>query len=317
MIPDRNLILVHHPGYQAAEDWEEIAAYVREIDPQIAVFTANNRHSEVALRKQAQHLPTLVFSPVRLRRFRPRRGKVYQGRRIPKLEQLRRMALAGIAAPKAALLTPDLVLDPAEWGEYVVVKPPAGSGPRSPKLMRTSRVRYVPPSEFPEGHPGRKGPMIVQRWIDTGGLLTHYRVLTLFGEPLYAICERRRAPSDDSSRMPGETDEISVASQDIDFDHGEFIFTEEADVLATARAMFRSMPEVALQACDLIREAGTGQLYALEINPGGNTWHFSSHHLAEWRARLGADFERRRRTQFNAFFTAARVLAERTRAEAE
>ena len=72
-----------------------------------------------------------------------------------------------------------------------------------------------------------------------------------------------------------------------------------------------------LKGCDVLRDARTGRVYVLEVNPGGNTWHFSSALLAAHRANNGVEFEAERRSQFDAFSTAAHVLLERTRAEAE
>ena len=46
--------------------------------------------------------------------------------------------------------------------------------------------------------------------------------------------------------------------------------TREPDILALAAAAYEAMPEGALQACDILR-AKTGELYLLEVNPGGNT----------------------------------------------
>lgn len=66
-----------------------------------------------------------------------------------------------------------------------------------------------------------------------------------------------------------------------------------------------------------IRDAMTGALYVLEVNAGGNTWHLSSDQLAQIREANGPEFERRRLEQFDAPRTAARVLAETTRAEAK
>ena len=82
-------------------------------------------------------------------------------------------------------------------------------------------------------------------------------------------------------------------------------------MLAIARLAHAAIPEVPLKGCDIIRDAGSGRLYVLEVNPGGNTWHFSSRFLAGIRARNGPDFEAQRIRQFEAFRTAARVLAER------
>jgi hypothetical protein len=74
------------------------------------------------------------------------------------------------------------------------------------------------------------------------------------------------------------------------------------------------MPEVALQACDIVRETVTGRLYLLEVNPGGGTWMFSSESCANYKQSLGiSDLT----TEFDAFRTIARVLVERTRAEAQ
>ena len=43
-----------------------------------------------------------------------------------------------------------------------------------------------------------------------------------------------------------------------------------------AATTYRAIPEVAFQAIDVRREKSTRRLYCLEINPGGNTWNFSS-----------------------------------------
>src|SRR2546423_1842840 len=89
------------------------------------------------------------------------------------------------------------------------------------------------------------------------------------------------------------------------------------DVLATARAAHAAIPDVPPKGCDIIRKAATGRLCVLEVNPGGNTWHFSSRFLADRRATNGVAFESQRLHQFDAFRTAARVLVERVRLEAE
>ena len=72
------------------------------------------------------------------------------------------------------------------------------------------------------------------------------------------------------------------------------------------------MPDVALQACDILRDKA-GDHYLLEINPGGGTWAFSSNLAQTYREMLGtSDLA----AEFDAFRTCARILIERTRAEA-
>ncbi len=250
--------------------------------------------------------------------FKPRRGKVYQGLAIPKIEEIARLTAAGVSVPRTAILTPNLRLDEADWGEFVVVKPTdiaTSSHGRGFQLMRTRRVRFIPPQEYPADHPGRLGPMMVQQFIDTGEELTTYRVLTFFGTPLYAQLNRGgrqafRRDADDAA-----IERLSVALQANDARHAELI--ADPEILALAKAAHEALPEIPLKGCDILKDASTGRLYVIELNAGGNTWHFSSGYSASFREQYGAEFELRRRAQFDAMRTTARILAERTNAEAE
>jgi len=90
--------------------------------------------------------------------------------------------------------------------------------------------------------------------------------------------------------------------------------SEEGDVLALANAAWKAIPEVPFHGCDIVRDEATGELYVLEINPGGNTWVFSRENTPQVVAELGG-FDLKQ--QFNAFETIADALVERTRLEAE
>jgi hypothetical protein len=93
---------------------------------------------------------------------------------------------------------------------------------------------------------------------------------------------------------------------------------DDADVLELARQTHSALPEAPLQGVDIIREAGSGKLFVLEANPGGNTWTFSKGKMRTRQATLQTALGVERLTdQFDAFTTAAKVLIERTRAEAE
>jgi hypothetical protein len=78
------------------------------------------------------------------------------------------------------------------------------------------------------------------------------------------------------------------------------------------------MPAIPLQGVDIIREAATGRLFVLEINAGGNTWHFSSKRMEERRKSHPETYLTReeRIAQFGAWDVAARVLIERARQQA-
>jgi hypothetical protein len=316
MTPERHLILVHTPGYQDVADFHDIARKVRERAPDIEVFIASNTIASSVTRRQAVKLPTLIFSPGNLLEFRPMRGKVYAGSPIPKLEQIARFKAAGLPVPASVEITPKAVLPEEVFGSLVVVKPgfSEASHGHHITLMRREAVRFRPREAYPEDHPGRYGPMFAQRFVDTGPLVSHHRVLTLFGEPLLAFKTAATAarPSLDAPDDVLATIAVKARRRDGPIAREP---TTDADILALAQRAYAALPEIALQGIDIIREAGSGKLIVLEANPGGNTWIFSKGAMTERLIKaLGVE---RLTDQFDAFTTAAKVLIERTRREAE
>lgn len=313
---ERNLILVHTPGYQDVADFQAIARAVNKLAPDIEVFIASNNIASSATRRIAGRLPTLIFSPGNLLSFRPLRGKIYAGSPIPKLEQIARFEAAGLPVPASVEITPDVDLPAETFGPYVVVKPGYSQSSRGQfiTLMRREAVRFQPPKSFPEDHPGRYGPMIAQKFVDTGDFVSHHRVLTLFGVPLLAfetISETMRAPLDSSDEALAEIP-LKARRRDGPIKRE---FTTDSDILALATRTYSALPEIALQGVDIIREEKSGKLYVLEANPGGNTWIFSKGEMTtRLKSALGVE---RLTDQFDAFTAAAKILVERTRTEAE
>jgi hypothetical protein len=307
----RNLVLVHEPDVQDWADLEAIARAASALAPDIEVFIASNDIPSSATRKRAARRPTLVYSPTVLRSFRPLRGKVYAGALITKDVQLRRLAQAGVPVPDFAVLAGDFEFDPSRFGPIVMIKPTGftshGQGIAMVRAAELSGRKW-------RDHPAVRaadGPrLIVQRFVDTGEYPSHYRVLTLFGEPIFAfraVSTLRRPSLDASSEL--------LASGPFMAKHGQrrLIVPVEMDVLDLSRQSFGAISEVALHGCDIVREAQTGRLFVLEVNPGGNTWSFSSRWAELLRGELNMpDLS----AQFDAWRTCARVLVQRTRSEA-
>ncbi len=313
----RHLVLAYYPGWVSLADLNEIRRHVTDIDATIETFIVPSTARNSVTRRRAAARPTLVVSNGWMPDFRPARGKVYQGYPIPKAEELRRLAAAGVPIPRTAILTPDLSLDEGEWGKFVLVKPAdiaTSSHGRGFHLMRTRRVRFVHPARYPAGHPGRLGPMIVQQFIDTGDYVRSYRVTTFFGEPISALGYAGEAKRVDLAAPDAEIESANVSIQG-GSRTGEFI--DDPDILNLARRAHEALPEIPLKGCDILREVATGRLYVIELNCGGNTWHFSSNFMAERRKKNGPEFELQRRQQFDALRTAARVLVERANGEAQ
>ena len=316
MAAERNLILVHTPGYQDVADFQAIARTVGELAPDIEVFIASNNIVSSATRRIAGRLPTLVFSPGNLLTFRPMRGKIYAGSPIPKLEQIARFEAAGLPVPASAEITPGLDLPESKFGRYVVVKPGFSQSSRGQfiTLMRREVVHFQPRQTFSDDHPGRYGPMVAQKFIDTGIFASHHRVLTLFGVPLLAF---KTTAETARTSLESSDDELAAIPLKARRRDGPVKreFTTDSDILALATRAYSALPEIALQGIDIIREAESGKLYVLEANPGGNTWIFSKGEMTtRLKAALGVE---RLTDQFDAFVTAAKILIERTRAEAE
>lgn len=316
MAIERNLILVHTRGYQDVRDFQEIAGIAQRLAPDVEVFIASNDIPSSTTRRRASRRPTLVFSPGNLLEFSPLRGKIYAGCPIPKLEQIARFKAAGLPVPASAEITPDVALPAATFGSHIVVKPGYSQASRGVDivLMRREAVRFQPQAAYPVDHPGRYGPMIAQKFIDTGPCVNHYRVLTLFGVPLIAF-----KTSSTEARPPLDAPDEELATVAVKARRRVAPITREltadADILDLARRTYSALPEIALQGVDIIKEAGSGQLFVLEANPGGNTWIFSK---GEMTTRLQQALKLDRLTdQFDAFTRAAEVLIARTRAEAE
>lgn len=321
MAIERHLILVHTPGDQDVRDFQDIGQRVAELGPEIEVFIATNDLPCSVTRRRASTRPTLVFSPGQLLQFRPARGKVYAGSPIPKLEQVARFKAAGVPTPESVEITPDAVLPEVSFGSHVVIKPDHSltSSGADMTLMRREAVRFRPRETYPENHPGRYGPMYAQRFIDTGLFINHYRVLTLFGEPLLAFKTTAQverppldAPDDVLAAFPVKATRRSGRPLRREL-------FQDAEIFAIAKRTYLALPEIPLQAVDIVKAADTGELFVLEANPGGNTWIFSKRSgsglsTATLIEALGVE---RLTDQFDAFTTVARLLAERTRAEAQ
>ena len=321
----RTLILVNHPGRQKREDFEEIQAKIEALAPEIDVQIADATKSADELDEAIWQRPCLIVSFGLLQPFRPKHGLIYCCRPIPKFEQLVKLNRANLPVPVSAQLVFGKPLNRRFWGPLVVLKPttPGFMSQGAVFLMRTERVADLAEGVFPFGHPSRRLPVLVQQFVDTGEWPSYYRVLTLFGESLYcrkAFTPEPRPPLDASDEVLLKA---RIATNVESSTRRQHHAASDTDVLDLARRAYAAMPAIPLQGVDIIREAATGRLFVLEINAGGNTWHFSSSYIEERRKALPPEeqhkyFTREERiTQFGAWDVAARILIKKTREEAQ
>ncbi len=306
--PSRNLVIVHTPHRQALSDWVEIKRNIERRAPDIEVRIANNMTSDQALLRWQISRPSLVFSPDSLMLYRPKGGTIYAGRHYDKAEQVARFERVGVPTPRTTDLTPGLRLDPSVWGDYVLAKPLRESRGRGMRLVRASDVA----ARYAELSSGGRRKMIIQRYIEPiDERPAEYRVLTMFGRALYCWLGgwvELRAPLERIASDPA----APIASNAETASRWRKV-VHERDVIELGERAHRAFPTVGVLGVDIVREASTGALFALECNPVGSTWHFSSP-LAQ--AKFPKAFVSELYSQFNALELAAELLVEKTRAEA-
>ena len=308
----KNLILVVHNKRYAPSDFIDIRDRIAARAPDIRAFVVGARipANEFPAPAWRDATLTVALSPDSL--FKPLRGRFIFNRKIGKLEQMEMLRSAGIVVPRSEIFQPGMTLDAAVWGEHVMLKPAPleiSSHGDGIQLYRRARLAAMTLADFPKKHLVHTTPMIVQPFIDTGLYPSKYRALVFCGEVLYV----QYTVLDEARPELTAADDVLEAAM-VSTGGGERRYYHEnyQDVAAFAKLAATAFPDVPLLGIDVIRDAATGLLYVLEINAGGNVWHFSSPMWAERRVRF-PDVVKRMHEQYGAFDTAARALIAATR----
>ncbi len=309
-----NLVLISSVSRETRFDLEEVARRVEAGAPDIRTWVHKPRKRRPRVSLTAALRPTLVVSQVHITHRHFLRGHITQGwDGDSKAQQYERLEAASVPVPRWARVTPELVLDPAEWGEYVVVKPDAGRMGADVKIKRTGRRLDRPQQPIKSSRAGGGG-RLVQRFVYTGRYPVHIRVITLFGVPL--LCMRYEgahegyrplASRDAFGRGLEETGGINITSNRRQSLYSLVHDDELIDLARRAHAVF---PEVPYMAIDLVRDVDTGEAFVLEGNPTGEVLM----HSTEIGRAIQKDFDLDFYAQFDALQTMADVLIEKTRA---
>jgi Prokaryotic glutathione synthetase, ATP-grasp domain len=303
----RNLLIVQTTHLQGPSDWIAIKQRIERDARDIEVRIANNGHpNSVTARWQVQR-PSLVFSPVHFINFVPRGGAIFCGHILSKDEQLRRLSSIDILTPRTATLSSASAFDPKEWGDYVIVKPNNGNAGKGIKLVRTIDLA----ARYDELIALANDQMLVQPYIDPvdDGYPTEYRVLTMFGRPLYCVGNRWRYKRPPLAQIAADPSGV-IATHTL----GGTVrwICNDPEIIALAERAHGAFPECPVLGVDIIRESQSGRLYVLEVNPHGAVWHLSSPFVK----KVDSEYVRARYAQFNALDRAADLLIQKTRAEA-
>lgn len=312
LLPPKTLLLVVSPDRCDPADFMDIAQRIGKIAPDINVRVLHPNYL-TSLPSAAWENPTLLVSLARGTDIRLPRGAILMSHQLSKLQQAEMFRLGGIRTPATATYEFGMPLDPQAWGEFILMKPKLlrmtshGAGIQ---VFRTSRLSGMTAEDFPPSHAVNEMPMLIQQFVDTGSLPQKYRALTLCGDVLYIAQDTNVTPRPELSASDGEIEAGKFhndGSGDVKIEFGHY-----PEIHEFARKMAAAFPTVPLLGCDIVKDALHGQLYALEVNAGGNVWHFSSRMMAKRRKKFPGD-ERARQAQYGAFDVAARALIRATR----
>lgn len=304
--PERQLCLISHSTLNERDDFDELAGFVEALDASLSVHVLEDQSNADA---DLLDLPTLTVSTVALRRLQPRRGKVLQGRALPKSEEYRALASRGIPVPAWVRLLPGENPDLSSLGQHVVTKPDFGAQGAEVRLERAAFATWKPPrTETSLGLGGRFNPRVAQAFIHTGPWPSSYRVMTLLGTALVCLridASRERQPLHDQTDPRGQS--IVSSGRGCTFQ-----LSSEADVIDLAERAHAALPDAPLLGIDIVRDATSQKLYVVELNSIGYTWLFSSATGLRLQREHNLDLER----QMDGRRRAAEVLCRAAREQA-
>lgn len=312
-----NLFIVYMPDRFNVRDLAEIGELVMRKASDIQVHVVSQLSTASNVKPSAWELPSVTVSLAGSEGvFLPARGPILKNKALSKFEQFRRMKAAGLPMPRTGLFRFGDRYDESEWSEFVVLKPAdlrQTSHGKGVRLMRTCRLDEI--SRKGAAAPDGLKNLIVQTFIDSGPLPTVWRPMTMFGRTLYCMKSWSPMPRPE---LTASNDEIEAAI--IEPKQPEMVsahrveemraLAHDKDVVDLARRVHDTVPTYPLLGCDIMRDAKTGKVHLIEMNAGGNVWHFSSK-----RAALGLSVITReqRIRQYGAWDIAADALIQKTR----
>ena len=304
----RSLIVIHRK--ESASDFEEIGRRIRELDPTIAVAMISEFLDPGARPNSFFQRPLLAVYLVNPppKDFKHSAGKLAV-EQMTKLEEYEYFKTHKIPCLPIEEFNWGMELDSAIYGDWVVLKPKIiQSSGQHVNMLPIDAIPHLKPDDFPEDHYIHQDQYYVQQLLKTGTRPFHYRSMIFLGEILYS------ATNESFISYPSPTTNIetllktSIASNNHHNRERKIVIDERKNKFALEVAKeFSNHPILGI---DIIEDLETKKLYVLEINAGGNGWHFSSAAAANIPGHEAQRSELLE--QYHAFDTAAEALVRKT-----
>lgn len=307
-IEQKGLILVFRP--ESSEDFQEIAKRVHELDPSIFVVGCSGEIVLKDLPDNIEKIPLLVVYLVNP----PQEPALHLApmlavRLVDKVEEYELFKKYNLPCLPIGRFTWGMELDPTVYGDWIVIKPQhMQSTGKDINMLPTNLIQSLKPSDFPEGHLIHQDEYFIQKFIRSGDSPSHYRTLVFLDEVIWSGFVKLQIPYPIPDASLHDLLSKSVASNQSEFNKRHMVKDAEVNQLALNAA--RCFPSGPIFGIDIIRDSDTSKLYVLELNAGGNVWHFSSEvgeHVR--RAYGGRDLMI---AQYNAWDKAAEALVRKT-----
>lgn len=302
------VIVVHRP--ESARDFLEIKRRVHKLDPSIGVSMVPDYVTSKMVPPEFLQVPLLVVYLVNPPPTNFTKAAKVAVRATGKIEEYECFLSRGLPCLPIQRFEWGMELDPDVYGDWVVLKPESiQSTGRDVNLVPTLLVPKVRIEDFPEDHLIRKDSYLIQRFVKSGEHPDHYRVMVFLDEILYSKRSISNISYPPTTANLSEFLSTTVASNSSD---RVVDYYKDDEVNELALRVARSFPENPLFGIDILREEGTGRLYVLEVNLGGNVWHFSSKLSVDRRGHLTAAQRKAFLEQYNAWDRAAEALIRKT-----
>jgi len=303
-----NLLMLHMPKFQDIGDFLTVRNMMLGIAPEIRILIASRINGQMQLPKNAletiDSLPTLIFSPAPVNVPDRFRGTRLISKGVPKMKEYELLAREDLPFPKSKYISTLSDLDDVDLGERFVIKPNKGGQGKDVILVTAAACKDTVRSRFGENDLD----LIAQKSINTGPRPASYRVFSVLGEVIYCVKYESRAV--DVEQSIAETNFAPIAAN---LKHDRFMeLADDQEIIELGERVHRRFPMIPVLGQDIVRDIDTQELYVLELNTSGWTWHLSSNFGNRFRMQFKLDYY----GQFNALEKITRALARSTIAHA-
>lgn len=302
-----NLIILHVPRAHHVADFLTVRNMMYGKAPDIEVIIATqDAQLPNDFWQKASERPTLLFSPMPMKHNPLVRGRLLMGRNLTKAKQAEMFFSAGLAIPMTTRLLPDTRLDEQKWGPFVVLKPNLGRQGLGVRMVRTRDARWTDPLSWPKDDPRHGHDALAQQYVDTGAYPSCFRVFSVLGKVIYSIKSTATQPLPALDARGKDPIDIEVAANG---EERSIRLNHDQDILDFGRDVHAKFPELPSLGIDILRHQNTGELFVMEMNATGGSWHLSSNYGLAQQRKYGLDYY----NQFGALGIMADAFIDATR----